>query len=948
MKMNNAHKKIVSMIFAVVFAAGITPVNPQTAKPVMAEAGAVTAEDNNGSNKIDTLPPEIEILPPGGEYSNSIDNIVYYNEKNREIKVEVTDAQLNPEETKVVFTKEINGKDIEVEKTFSEDDVVFDGENNKYILTAELDEDALYKDFYVYAQDHAKNFSVSEELKDKIFIIDTEKPKVEINVSGDISGFFINENNDSVYVELNEKAEGESGSLSGADGKSVTVTVTVTDLNVDDSGTERHFENKENFVRNLRSGWTLEQSYSVNADSSLKYTKTMTVSGDVTETVIFDFDIRDLAGNEAEAYTISDERLFAPAHARFIQDGAKLTGKVTADRSRPSSTNEHTPPEIRMIPSASVNTVTNSYGREVRLYDSDMSYEMTVTDPYMQDEDGTNQYSGLASVSWFVESDQEGLILTAGSNNYFSGEQSVSLTVPVIINGVGETNDITVTVTAVDFAGNLTVYRDYLAIDNRAPRVKLVYDNNSVLNGRYFNADRNLTLRVEDLNFDAGRTSVATRPDFSGWSQSGNVWTAAVSYNADGDYTIEMTAEDKAGNRADIDYTDGGANAAPQAFTIDKTLPKAEITGVENRQSYTGDVRPSVIFEDVNFDPNGCSVDWNVTKTGGRINLTERADVSSVTHGAVYTLENFKRITGNDGIYTLSATITDLAGNTGTTGAITYSLNRFGSVYTAFDAQTQNLLREVFTNKAPQLQILETNPNRLKSAKVTVSANGTTRTLEERKDYKVNKSENEDEWKQYLYTIFDSAFTDEKGSPVQGEYFITIYSEDEAGNQNSNRTNAESNTLSITYTIDNEKPTGFINVKGLKEGGTSIRADAAEISVYWEDNIGLKRVDIYANDTLYKILQGEELADAGGFYEFTLAKSDELQSVYAVLTDLAQNEAVLDKVSFYLKSAAPARMLHEKPAFNGGIAGGIVVAIALAAAAVAALVLVLLMKRGSV
>ena len=993
----------------------------------------ITKSEKSHNIVIDKVNPEIIVTAPAEVASSNSQGTTYYYDNTQQIQVRVNEIHLKDKSV----TYKLQGE----KKSLPLTEVA--GTPGAYEGTIDLPDGTMVSDLKVTAEDYGARTSQDVSCQDKVYIIDTSKPAVAVSVEGNgIASYFTN--NGSVYIQFTDPATGESGQWSGASRKNVTVTVTAQDKNLETEAQakaqKKNYDNAYFVTNNLSDGLAWEGAAGINVDSTLTYEKTVSVPADSTGTIRINLNIQDLAGNKAQVYTDQSET------GAFTLDGAtgRLTGRITADQSRPSGTNdERQAPVITMQPNnGAAGDVTNSAGKSVKLYAGSMSYSMNIYDPIYSDGD-TQLYSGLASVKWTVESDQAGLISTSGNNNVFDGQQSTRLTVPVVINGSGETNNITITVTATDKAGNETTYREYLAMDNQAPRVTVSYDNNSALNGKYFKADRNLTIRVEDLNFDSSRTSVNTQMGMSGWSQSGNVYTALISYNADGDYTFEMASADKANNQATIDYTNNGANAVPQAFTVDKTapvinvsfdnndvkngryykanrnasvsvnehnfnagevqaavtasldgqgiavpslggfsdsgdshvasipfqadgdytltvnytdlagnpaqtvtvseftvdktLPTAQIANVQNGSAYTGTIAPTITLQDVNFDHSGYSISWNVTKISGTNSLTatDHGAVASIPHGVTFSINNLEELAANDGIYRLSATVTDLAGNTFTTEEVVYSVNRFGSVYTAYDETTRLLLDGGFTNGAPVLKFLETNPNKLKSHSISISVNGSTRTLKEGTDYEV-KLLSSGGWQQYLYTILESAFLNDEGEPIQGKYEITILSEDEAGNENSNRTNVQGNAMAVSYTIDKEGATGYIDVSGLKEGKNSITAANTEITVHWEDNNGMSKVEIYVNGKLFKTLEGQELADANGTYTFTLDESQDVQSVYAVLTDVAGNETTLDQVSFYLNSSSFQQFLHNKPLFYGTLA------VILAAAA---LVIILIVKK---
>lgn len=87
-------------------------------------------------------------------------------------------------------------------------------------------------------------------------------------------------------------------------------------------------------------------------------------------------------------------------------------------------------------------------------------------------------------------------------------------------------------------------------IDQTTPEVSVRFDNNSVVNGKYFPAGRTATITVVEHNFDRKRVEL-TATGSSGstdWVDDGDTHTATVSFlnDADCEFAIEVT--DKAGN----------------------------------------------------------------------------------------------------------------------------------------------------------------------------------------------------------------------------------------------------------------------------------------------------------------------------------------------------------------------------------------------------------------
>jgi hypothetical protein len=114
----------------------------------------------------------------------------------------------------------------------------------------------------------------------------------------------------------------------------------------------------------------------------------------------------------------------------------------------------------------------------------------------------------------------------------------------------------------------------------------------------------------------------------------------------DGDYTVTATATDPAGNTA----TDG-----PVAFTVDTTAPVVDVTGP------TGPVSDSTPTVTGTVDDPTATVDVVITDSGGTVVFSGPATVDPITGDWTVDAPVLA-----DGDYTVTATATDPAGNTGT------------------------------------------------------------------------------------------------------------------------------------------------------------------------------------------------------------------------------------------------------------------------------------------
>ena len=986
-------------------AAGNTPgpddIVNETNLELTVENGIITKSENSPDIVIDKNAPKISVVLPEPEMSANSKGNTYYYSRDVNVTVYIREANLSYDDTKIRFTTAEDGSRISYETGPENSDfMIRDGA--LYIFTADICDGTVFGNLKIECGDFCSNTAGFSEAAKNTYIVDTEAPALELSVSGEgVSELFTDGRY--IFVKLDEPAAAESGCRAEGEEAEVTLTARVTDANlVTDPGSGY----REAF---FVSGTVCEEEWKTTSRKGaqeLVFEKTIRVPPDSTGFLSFALKVRDLAGNMPPHFTCNE--LLAPVRDMVAFSDGRAEGLLVCDRSRPSGKDDaRDVPEIIPVPGSRAAAMLDS---GTPLYKDSVVFGLTVYDPGCIGPDGEIIFSGLREVSWAAAS-ASGCISTPDSEHSFCGEAAASLTVPVIISGEGEADDIVLRVKVTDLSGNETEYTHFLAIDNQAPRVQMVYDEQHCQNGAFYKKGRILTITAEDQNFDPDQTIVVTGAEFSGWSRSGTVYTGIVDFSADGDYTFEMNSSDRAGNAAVIDYSGGGVNTNPQSFTVDRTppeislifdqnqarngryyntartavltitehnfredgmeieiasslsgeqipvpvqngwmveedrwtseivfardgdyslkisytdpagnaavpvsaddftidtaLPVIKITGVSDRTAYRKGVSPVIEFSDVNFTPALCSVKWTVTGVRG-VRILDAAEAGTITdigNGRMVSLADPEIIPENDGIYTLSAAVMDLAGNMVTSDEIRYSVNRFGSVYDAQDYPETVKLIGQYTGSAPVIRIRETNPDRLISYSVRLSVNGTVKDLKEGAEFTAEEAGEDGSWNQVVYTIRDNAFQDEDGKLIQGTVSLTFYSEDAAGNLNSNRTNKEAGSPEITFTIDNTRPSGYINAAGLPERGRSIRASETDLTVYWEDNLGLGKVDVFLNGKLYSSLSGESLSRASGSCIVKAKESSGMQSVYAILTDLAGNRTELEALEFYLNSS---------------------------------------------
>lgn len=471
-----------------------------------------------------------------------------------------------------------------------------------------------------------------------------------------------------------------------------------------------------------------------------------------------------------------------------------------------------------------------------------------------------------------------------------------------------EDGDYTLSVSGKDKAANQaeTVKADDFTIDKTRPVITVTYDNNNAVNGNYYAAVRTATIQIEEHNFSENRvriTGTATDngagisfPQSGGFTGNGDVHTATITCGTDGLYNFNVEYTDMAGNIAET-YTG-------EEYYVDLTEPEIEIVGVEDYSANNGDVIPQIVMSDTNFDTNGVNIELVGANQGS---VAPEGSYTNQGNGETFTFQNFPKEQSYDDIYTINATLTDMAGNE-SNATVTFSVNRFGSVY-VFD-QTLKDIEGTYIQNEIDVKLKEVNVDSLEhdKIKVVVDTNGTPRTLEEGIDYQVQESGGNGQWYQYDYTIDKSLFAGD------GRYIVTLYSEDIAGNVNENID--ESKEAEISFGVDKTAPVVIpIDV----ESNAQYPVDTKAANVTVNDNLVLDSVEIYIGDKKCDYtVDGEN-------YQFNIPNNTKKQDVTIMAVDAAGNKTNYVLNGILVTTNTFIRWYNNKPLFAGSIAGAAVV-----------------------
>jgi hypothetical protein len=491
--------------------------------------------------------------------------------------------------------------------------------------------------------------------------------------------------------------------------------------------------------------------------------------------------------------------------------------------------------------------------------------------------------------------------------------------------------DYTLNIAGVDAATNAIQAPNYqgaatqdFTVDLTNPVLSVAYDNNDVRNGSYYNAARTGTVTVIEHNFGSGEgaTINATRDGagFSsggGWGGSGDTHSSSIPYSIDGDYTFHAEYVDLAGNPANVLPDD--------TFTVDLTIPTLEFLGeVQNLTAFnSSEITPLVAFHDHNYDSNGVGVTLSrVQRTAGGGTIDPRDTYTSIADGqqASVNAHNSEVGRAGDGIYTLTATITDMAGNE-FEDSIMYSVNRFGSTwYIEPSSATERMLDAYYTNAPATVEIHEINVTEVDNQRVSFANAGKVTDLPQGQGYTVSFSGAEGQWKDYTYKLAASNFV------TEGLYEVTVYSEDIAGNTSTNRAPKSdelnpADSLPVDFVVDMTAPS--IVLTGAEDNGRYTESERI-VMLNVEDNLALDTVDVYLNDsaTPSTSFTATDIEGSGGTVEFRIPTSGDFQTLKVNARDMAGNISNDTTVSNMLVNpSALVQFVKNTPVFIGSIVG---------------------------
>lgn len=388
--------------------------------------------------------------------------------------------------------------------------------------------------------------------------------------------------------------------------------------------------------------------------------------------------------NNARRASVSGEQIFqvcdlvlmdrAGNRSGFLQKGRTKANRIYLDVTPPNVGDVDRP--VAAVQANTSVTARHADGRD--LFNKGIRLTIRVVDPYQN-----VSSSGLQTVMYEVKADgrttlrktvgeKEGLNSRRASlyeeedlNSFFEE------TIEIPDGGRYETNDIEITVNAADNSGNLADTVHYrFGIDTTGPVITVTYDNNEARNEYYFREDRHAVVEVRDRNVDDAKILIQTqtavpngiRSIDGGGNGADDLWKKTLSYDRDGEYTLEVSGTDALGNKALVKYS----GTAPQKFTIDKTAPTMRIVfdvqhGYRDTEFYNLIRTGTVVITEHNFRPEDVEIhlEGHLVAPDGITKVSPRTG----EWGGIEDIHTLTCRFQEDGTYSMSAAYTDLAGN---------------------------------------------------------------------------------------------------------------------------------------------------------------------------------------------------------------------------------------------------------------------------------------------
>lgn len=211
----------------------------------------------------------------------------------------------------------------------------------------------------------------------------------------------------------------------------------------------------------------------------------------------------------------------------------------------------------------------------------------------------------------------------------------------------------TVTVVAEDAAGNRTSKSISFTVDKTAPVVSMT----GATENTYSSNPVTIQFQVVESFFETNTVKVTVERKLEGstytrtlnFTSTGKISNLANTFSEDGDYTITITATDRAGNVAQTQTL---------SFTVDCTAPVITLTGTKDYLVTDQSITLNFVVVESYFETNKVQIQGSRRSPDGK---TENLTIPGWTNSA--RASSLSQAFSKDGYYTITITATDKAGN---------------------------------------------------------------------------------------------------------------------------------------------------------------------------------------------------------------------------------------------------------------------------------------------
>ena len=558
--------------------------------------------------------------------------------------------------------------------------------------------------------------------------------------------------------------------------------------------------------------------------------------------------------------------------------------------------------------------------------------------------DGVSERNQAVLQSAISEAEITQLTDTDGNlTNQFSAKFKIPRDVLTELNSFNGT----VTVSAYDRAEHGTTFADdeRLVVDRIAPTCAVSFNPEiETVNGvSYYDGPITATVQINEANFYAEDVYIlvnGARVTPASWTQNGDVWTANVTLEQEGDYVLSVEYTDRSGNAMQT-YTSNQK-------TIDTTAPVIRVDNIRHESANNGEtIGFTLTITDRNLDADRIQPQLQVVTRDGDVgNYSFNTRTVSLGAPSISTDANgntvFTYIVSNletDGYYTVSCLVRDYAGHeiqelgaqttagSTETPEIHFSVNREGSVFwfetehtnkyaqgterVLYDALNNAYANDVVTVRLHEVNVDEVDVLDEAEAQTVLTLNDGSQsadiTLTEGENYEKNTRVGAGGWYENVYTLSNDNFDHD------GYYSVTIITYDRAGNSNVNQSQ-ESGVL--RFTLDRTAPIITTNVE---QEGAIIDADTFPVEINLTE-ANPQEITVRLNGT---DVVPEDLGD--NVYRVSVNSGSE-QAVQVFAKDKAGNESEYEITGLTISTNPFVRFYANKPLFWGSVAGTVVVA----------------------